>query len=140
MNIHRFSLALLLGKVRRFLVVRFRPNTLARMAALRQGGCNRCAVCCQLLYRCPMLSKNNLCMIYHSPLRPTVCQHFPLDDRDLRDVARQGLGSGCSYVFAERVEELPFGERNHPELCSRHGPSLKTLKPIATELMRRISP
>jgi len=118
-SIRRFSLPLLLGKVRRFLMVRFRPNTIAQRAALRQGDCHRCAICCELLYRCPMLSKDNLCMVYHSPLRPAVCQHFPLDDRDLRDVARLGRGIGCGYAFVRQIEGHPVAERTKEALEPR---------------------
>lgn len=127
MNVPRFSIPLLLGKIRRFLIMRLRPNTIAQRMALRQGGCNRCAICCQLLYRCPMLSKDNLCMIYESPLRPSVCQHFPFDNRDLDDVARMGSDIGCGYAFV-RVSEghIPL-ELTGPQTCPSANTSLGEL-------------
>ncbi len=128
MKILRFGMPLLLGKVRRYLMVRFRPDTIARRTAMRRGECHRCAICCQLLYRCPMLSKDNLCSIYHSALRPAVCQHFPLDDRDVRDVAR--LGVGCGYVFPCHAEEhIPNKELTNLTQCPQTNPALVELEP-----------
>ncbi|MBF0132601.1 MAG: hypothetical protein HQL75_08450 [Magnetococcales bacterium] len=127
MNVHRFSMPLLLGKIRRFLIMRFRPNTLAQRMALRQGGCHRCAICCQLLYRCPMLSKDNLCMIYESALRPSVCQHFPFDKRDLDDVARVGGDVGCGYAFVRVPEEHTPLELTGPQTCPGVNASLREL-------------
>ncbi|MBF0421774.1 MAG: hypothetical protein HQL73_02155 [Magnetococcales bacterium] len=138
MNIRRFSMPLLLGKVRRFLMVRFRPNIIAQRALLRQGECHRCAICCQLLYRCPMLSKDNLCMIYHSTLRPTVCQHFPLDHRDLNDVARMGVG--CGYVFPRQSGERTASQ-DLANLPQRQKPSspLGELEPRCPSYRQQVS-
>ena len=55
------------GKVRRFLTVHLRKAHLARQSVLRQGECNQCGNCCEILFRCPFLVKaedGSWCSIY----------------------------------------------------------------------------
>ena len=86
------------GKIRRFVYSNFRKEATAKKLELRQGECNRCGACCELLFKCPFLKKlsegNFECGIYEK--RPNNCRVFPLDKRDLQEVAE------CSYTFIEK--------------------------------------
>lgn len=84
------------GKIRRLLLLTFRPTYVRQQLARRQGSCNQCGACCRLVVTCPFLHDNR-CAIY-GDCRPKVCLVFPIDARDLTEVADQ-----CSYTFAARV-------------------------------------
>gem|GEM_PF-3714527 len=71
-----------------------------------------------------MLSKDNLCMIYHSSLRPTVCRHFPLDQKDLNDVVRWGGSIDCGYAFPRQAEEHVHQELSAQPPCPNAQASL----------------
>jgi hypothetical protein len=92
------NLKLLWGKIRRQYLVHCRPGQVHDALANRQGGCEQCAACCRLLFRCPFLSADNLCLIYTSGLRSKSCVHFPLNRADLEDVKAAG-GRVCGYHF-----------------------------------------
>jgi hypothetical protein len=87
------------GKIRRFLNTNFRKQEMVAALTLRRGECNRCGACCELLFKCPFLKKNDdgtkLCGIYHN--RPNSCRLFPIEKRDIREV----MGT-CSYYFVEQ--------------------------------------
>jgi len=70
------------GKVRRFLLTKFRPGYVRRMRKLRRGECVRCGSCCAIMFKCPHLQDGNHCTIYER--RYKQCDHFPIDHRDLR--------------------------------------------------------
>ena len=83
------------GKLRRFFLDKFRMDFIRRRLALRRGECKQCGKCCSLVYRCPFLQKQGdkfVCRIYD--IRPAQCRHFPIDRRDLKEVA-----SICGYWF-----------------------------------------
>ena len=86
------------GKARRFLFLRFRKAYVERQVGLRQGDCDQCGNCCEILFRCPFLVKveggKSWCAIYQN--RPNQCAVFPLDRKCLRDV-----GFHCSHTFGE---------------------------------------
>lgn len=48
----------------------------------RTGECHRCGLCCELLFKCPFLGKDNqnlpYCRVYGA-LRPTNCHNYPFD-------------------------------------------------------------
>ena len=78
---------LIAGKVRRFMLVQFRPGYVARQTALREGECNRCGRCCKILFRCPFLIEEGTefrCRIYGRHF--TACKLFPLDAADLAEL------------------------------------------------------
>jgi hypothetical protein len=89
------------GKLRRFVNVNFRKNEVIEKLALRQGECNRCGACCEILFKCPFLKKHgdgtSSCGIYED--RPNQCRLFPIDQRDLREVK-----GTCSFYFIEPVK------------------------------------
>ena len=45
------------GKLRRFWLVHFRMGYVQRQLSVRQGDCHQCGTCCNLLFTCPMLTK-----------------------------------------------------------------------------------
>jgi hypothetical protein len=68
------------------------------IAETRQGDCNRCGACCELVYRCPFLGKDAenspYCRIYGG-LRPANCHIYPFDalDSEIEE---------CSYTFIKK--------------------------------------
>lgn len=84
------------GKIRRFVLVHFRKKYVQRQTTLRQGTCNQCGNCCEILFRCPFLVKidknMSACSIYDS--RPGQCAAFPINARCLSEV-----DFDCSYTF-----------------------------------------
>jgi hypothetical protein len=95
---------LTIGKFRRQLLVSFRRRLVKKNLGARQGECLQCADCCKLLFRCPFLTKANLCSVYHSPMRSTVCAKFPFNQKDLDEV-KLTSGRECGYSFPAEVEE-----------------------------------
>lgn len=86
------------GKIRRFYICHFRKAYLRSQLQLRRGECHQCAACCHLLFPCQALTPEGLCRIYHGR-RWRVCRVFPIDRRDIEDVAR--AGGKCGYYFPE---------------------------------------
>lgn|GEM_PF-1335631 len=100
------------GKLRRLYLIRFRPEYVAEQLGRRQGECRRCANCCRLCYPCPFLNRQSLCVIYTKG-RPQVCRVFPIDERDIREVALRG--AKCGYRF-ESADPKPVAR---PEALTR---------------------
>jgi len=84
------------GKVRRFLAVHFRKDYVARQLRDRQGDCHQCGTCCHFSIACPMLTRDKLCLVY-GKCRPKACRVFPIDQKDIQDVA--DCGGVCGYSF-----------------------------------------
>ncbi|MGC8578837.1 MAG: YkgJ family cysteine cluster protein [bacterium] len=62
---------------------------------MRTGECDRCGVCCKIVFNCPFLSEkggHTTCLIYK--YRPIQCRAFPLNEHDLMDIEYK-----CSYRF-----------------------------------------
>lgn len=95
------ALKLLWGKFRRQFLVHCTPSDVNSALAERQGECLQCANCCRLLFKCPFLSIDNLCLIYKSSIRPKSCVFFPINVADLEDV-RIDSGQICGYRFAKK--------------------------------------
>ena len=91
------------GKIRRFVNTNFRKQETIASLALRRGECNRCGACCELVFRCPFLKKNDdgtsLCGIYEN--RPNSCRLCPIERRDIAEVR-----GSCSYYFIEKPVRL----------------------------------
>jgi hypothetical protein len=110
------------GKARRFFLVHFRPEYVSKQLAARSGSCRRCGRCCTLAFTCPLLLQGDGCAAYDLP-RPKACRAFPIDGKDLGDVAV--AGGRCGYRFpgaqageGSRGRVEPFGGRR----CERPGP------------------
>lgn len=86
---------LLEGKVRRLALVTRDPAYVQAMSAKRTGACNRCGVCCRLLFACPHYVAGSGCTAYDG--RSDVCRAFPIDQRDIDDV--KAAGGACSFSF-----------------------------------------
>ena len=91
------------GKVRRFLLLRFQKNYVDRQLVLRQGECNQCGNCCEILFRCPFLVKwedgSSMCSIYED--RPGQCAAFPINKKCLAEV-----DFDCTYFFAPSASQV----------------------------------
>jgi len=84
------------GKLRRFGLVHFRTGYVQRQISVRQGDCHQCGTCCNLLFTCPMLTKQKRCFVYGS-CRPQACKVFLIDQWDIEEV---NFCSGrCGYRF-----------------------------------------
>ena len=99
------------GKVRRFFFSHFRQSYVAEQASRLSGECNRCGNCCEILFRCPFVIKQDdgfsACSIYEN--RPSQCSAFPIDERCLADVEFD-----CTFSFAK--SSLVEPERAKPIL------------------------
>ena len=84
------------GKIRRIWLAHFRKGYVRRQVSARQGDCRQCGVCCNLLFSCPMLTKDTLCLVYNT-YRAQVCKTFPIDQRDISEV--ELCGGHCGYRF-----------------------------------------
>lgn len=87
---------MLAGVLRRFVWVHFRRSYVREQLAARQGDCRQCGVCCGFFVRCPVLTKSGRCLVY-GKCRPLSCKEFPLDRKDLEEVAARG--GKCGYRF-----------------------------------------
>ena len=84
------------GKLRRFVLVHFRKKYVQRQLSARQGACRQCGTCCNLLFTCPMLTKQGRCLAYGT-CRPQSCKVFPIAQQDIDEV--ELCGKQCGYRF-----------------------------------------
>lgn len=87
------------GKVRRFCLVHFRKTYVREQLRARTGACRQCGFCCNMLFTCPLLTRAGRCVAY-GVCRPLSCKVFPIDRRDIDEVAR--CGGRCGYRFENR--------------------------------------
>ncbi len=93
----RFGLHLT-GKIRRLWLVHYRKDYVSRQLESRRGGCRQCGTCCNLLFTCPMLTREGRCSAY-GVCRPQACKVFPIDQRDVEEARL--AGGQCGYRFNE---------------------------------------
>ena len=99
----RLSMAAqIFGKLWRFYLVHFRKTYVLAQLSRRAGSCRQCGTCCALAVSCPLLTRDKLCAVY-GKCRPQVCRVFPIDQRDIDEVAAHG--GCCGYYFVD--EEAP---------------------------------
>ena len=84
------------GKLRRFYLVHCQKKYVQQQLFARQGACRQCGACCNLLFTCPMLTKQGRCLVY-TTCRPQACKIFPIDQRDIDEVRL--YGGQCGYRF-----------------------------------------
>ncbi len=106
----------LAGKFRRFCLVYFRKEYVKRQLALRQGECHQCARCCSFVFHCPMLTQRRLCRAYDK-FRLEMCKRFPIDQRDIDEVAR--CGGTCGYRFEKLPSQYPPSHSVQPHFAKR---------------------
>lgn len=85
------------GKLRRLGLAHFQKTYVLEQRAARQGACRQCGTCCNLLFTCPRLTKRSHCLAYGT-CRPQVCRIFPIDQRDIQEVAL--YGARCGFYFS----------------------------------------
>jgi hypothetical protein len=84
------------GKLRRFALVHCKKKYIQQQLIARRGTCRQCGTCCNLLFTCPMLTKQGHCLVYGT-CRPQACKVFPIDQRDIDEVK---LCNGqCGFHF-----------------------------------------
>jgi len=94
----------LMGKLRRFYLVYFRKEYVKKQLASRKGECLQCAQCCSFVFVCPMLTRRSTCRTYNK-FRLEMCKSFPIDQRDIDEVARRG--GTCGYRFEKQSFHRP---------------------------------
>lgn len=82
------------GQTRRICYNYLRKRYVTEQLEKREGNCRQCGKCCSLVFRCPFLTREGKCIIYHKG-RPRHCTTFPLDTNDLRDIEGE-----CGYSFS----------------------------------------
>ncbi len=85
-------------KCRRFMLAHFRKGYIEQQLSVRRGSCRQCGTCCNLLITCPRLTKQSNCLAY-GVCRPEVCKIFPIDQRDIEEVAL--CGGKCGFYFPQ---------------------------------------
>ncbi len=98
------------GAARRWVLATVLPDRiLYRWKPYQRGGCNRCGLCCKIVFRCPFFLENEhttACMIYTTKHATPPCVTFPIDPIDLREVQRQVAPAPCPFYYE--------GEPEHP--------------------------
>jgi hypothetical protein len=99
------------GAARRWLLPQILPDkVLYRWQPYRKGECNRCGLCCKIVYRCPFFvehEQGTACSIYTDPKHfPSACVAFPIDPRDIQEVHKQIAPAPCPFHF-EGAPEHP---------------------------------
>jgi hypothetical protein len=92
------ALRLASGKIRRFFYTWLRKEYVEQQLEERNGECNHCGNCCEILFKCPFLIRvddgTSQCSIYDD--KPGQCAAFPIDEKCLSDV-----DFDCTYTFGE---------------------------------------
>ncbi len=98
------------GAARRWVLAHTLPDRiLYRWKPYQRGGCNRCGLCCKIVFRCPFFLENEhttACMVYTTKHASPPCVVFPIDPIDLREVQRQVAPAPCPFYYE--------GEPEHP--------------------------
>ena len=96
------------GTPRRFFTTWLLPKYVEQSIAMRQGDCNRCGLCCQLVVKCVFLRYAEglaSCARYDS--RPGNCSKFPMNQADIDDVNRIAPHAPCGYSFKPPCQSKP---------------------------------
>ncbi len=99
------------GATRRWLLSNILPDkVLHRWKPYQRGGCNRCGLCCKIVFRCPFFYENGettACLIYTSEKHfPAACVAFPFDPADLAEVQREVAPAPCPFHYEGQPEHL----------------------------------
>jgi hypothetical protein len=89
------------GKIRRMFLVYLKPQKAKKYLAKRNGECRRCGTCCELMFHCPALVRENglaSCKLYETH-RTQVCKTFPLNERDIKDRDLVNPSRRCGFSF-----------------------------------------
>ncbi len=96
------------GATRRWMLATILPDKiLYRWKPYQRGGCNRCGLCCKIVFKCPFFyedGKTTACMIYTTRHAVPPCVSFPVDPMDLREVQREVAPAPCPFYFEGQPE------------------------------------
>ncbi len=96
--------AQIMSKLWRFYLAHFSKTYVLNQLSRRAGECRQCGTCCVLGVPCPLLTRDKLCAVY-GKCRPQVCRVFPIDQRDIDEVAAHGCR--CGYYFPDEETREP---------------------------------
>ncbi|MBL8170297.1 MAG: hypothetical protein JNJ50_19215 [Acidobacteria bacterium] len=121
------------GATRRWLLAQVLPDKiLYRWKPYQRGGCNRCGLCCKIVFRCPFFYENGettACLIYKSEKHwPSACVAFPVDPYDLSEVQREVAPAPCPFHFEGQPEHPTIWGAVKAELRSELGKRVDKLK------------
>lgn len=97
------------GATRRWVLSNVLPDKiLYRWKPYQRGGCNRCGLCCKIVFKCPFFHEaenTTACMIYTSEkYAPSACVTFPIDPIDLAEVQREVAPAPCPFYYEGQPE------------------------------------
>ena len=96
------------GATRRWIMAKTLPDKiLNRWKPYQKGECNRCGLCCKIVFNCPFFfedGKTTACMIYTTKHAVPPCVSFPADPNDLREVQREVAPAPCPFYFEGQPE------------------------------------
>jgi hypothetical protein len=121
------------GAIRRWVLAKVLPDKiLYRWKPYQRGGCNRCGLCCKIVFRCPFFFENEettACMIYTSKKHaPPPCVVFPMDPDDLAEVQREIAPAPCPFYFEGQPEHPTVWGAVKAELRVEFGKRVDKLK------------
>ena len=120
------------GATRRWLLATFLPDKiLYRWKPYQRGGCNRCGLCCKIVFRCPFFFENETttaCMIYTTKHATPPCVVFPVDPSDLAEVQREVAPAPCPFHFEGQPEHPTIWGAIKAELRTELGKRVDKLK------------
>ena len=96
------------GATRRWLMATFLPDKiLFRWKPYQRGGCNRCGLCCKIVFKCPFFFEDGnttACMVYTTKHAVPPCVTFPVDPWDLREVQKEVAPAPCPFYYEGQPE------------------------------------
>ena len=121
------------GATRRYLLSILLPDKiLYRWKPYQRGGCNRCGLCCKIVFKCPFYFESDTstaCMIYTSKRHaPPPCVVFPIDPVDLAEVQREVSPAPCPFYFEGQPEHPTTWGAVKAEIRSEFGKRVDKLK------------
>ncbi len=122
------------GATRRWLLATVLPDrVLYRWKPYQRGGCNRCGLCCKIVFRCPFFletEETTACMIYTTKHAAPPCVVFPIDPIDLREVQRQIAPAPCPFYFEGEPEYPTTWGAIKAEIRAAFGRRVSKLKEV----------
>jgi hypothetical protein len=97
------------GATRRWLLSFLPDRIVYRWKPYQRGECNRCGLCCKLIFKCPFFYEDGhttACMVYTSKHAVPACVNFPADPIDLREVQKEAAPSPCPFYYEGQPEHL----------------------------------
>src|SRR6185503_12688280 len=122
------------GATRRWVLATVLPDrVLYRWKPYQRGGCNRCGLCCKIVFRCPFFletAETTACMIYTTKHAAPPCVVFPIDPIDLREVQRQIAPAPCPFYFEGEPEYPTTWGAIKAEIRAAFGRRVSKLKEV----------